>query len=365
MNSAEKLQPRVRMVTLGLTATVLAAGVWILPACSAQGGAQATGGASEVLATVGADKVTRGEIETAAKEGLDQAEMQKLQCESNYQRSVHQVMESTLQRVVRDRLVDDEAKARQISRDELLQQEVQSKLTEVTQEEVDKFYNENQAQIRQPKERVEAQVRQHLARLQAEAANNTFIESLEAKAKVNYVLGPYRVEVAATGPGKGKENAPITIVEFSDFQCPYCSRVVPTMKQVEEKYGDKVRVVFRHFPLNFHQQAQKAAEASICAHDQGKFWEMHDLLFEEQQKLQIADLKDKAQRLGLDTAKFDECLDSGKHYEAVQKDLKEGVVAGVSGTPAMYINGQFLSGAQPFEAVAQIIDAELKRLNVN
>ncbi len=121
-------------------------------------------------------------------------------------------------------------------------------------------------------------------------------------------------------------------------------------------------MVFRQFPLrNIHPEAQKAAEASLCAEDQGKFWEMHDLMFEEQSKLGVADLKDKAQRLGLDTGEFEQCLDSGKYQEQVQEDVMAGVQAGVTGTPAVFINGRFLNGAQPYEALAEIIDEELAR----
>ena len=362
MNSMDRSQRVASKASLGLAAIALVGCALLLPACGAQGGADASeGSGSDVLATIGSEKVTRSEIAKEAEEGLYQAEMQKLQCESNYKRTVHQVMETTLQSFVRDRLVDQEAKARGVSREELIQAEVDGKLGEVTDEAVDNFYNENQAQIRQPKENVAPQIRQHLARQQRETAYGAFIEGLEAKEQVEYKLGPYRIEVSTEGASKGPKSAPVTLVEFSDFQCPYCSRVVPTLKQVEEKYGDQVRVVFRHFPLNFHKEAQKASEASLCADDQGKFWEMHDLLFEEQRSLQVADLKEKAERLELDTEKFNSCLDSNKYYEQVQEDIREGVRAGVSGTPAMFVNGRFLSGAQPFEALAAVIDEELER----
>ena len=167
--------------------------------------------------------------------------------------------------------------------------------------------------------------------------------------------------MAATGPSKGPANAPITIVEFSDFQCPFCSRVNPTLAQVREKYGDKVRIVFRQFPLSFHQQAQKAAEASLCAGDQGKFWELHDAMFADQQALGVDQLKTKAAGLGVNAEQFNQCLDSGKHAATVQADLKDGSAAGVSGTPAMFINGRFLSGAQPLNEITKVIDDELAR----
>ena len=163
-------------------------------------------------------------------------------------------------------------------------------------------------------------------------------------------------------PGKGSEDAPVTIVEFSDFECPFCSRVVPTLDRISERYGDQVRIVFRQFPLdNLHPNARKAAEASLCAEEQGKFWEMHDAMFANQRQLQVAQLKRQAGELGLDTNAFDECLDSGRHAAQVQADVDAGAGLGVTGTPAFLINGRFLSGAQPFEAFEKVIEDELRR----
>ena len=165
-------------------------------------------------------------------------------------------------------------------------------------------------------------------------------------------------------PMKGDVNAPVTIVEFSDFECPFCARFYSqTLKQLEEEYIDtgKVKLVFRDFPLGFHQNAQKASEAAECANEQGKFWEMHDAIFENQQSLSIASLKQWAGNLGIDTNKFNNCLDSGKYAEEVQNDFKEGSSYGVSGTPSFFINGIPMVGAQPFSAFKQIIDSELAK----
>jgi protein-disulfide isomerase len=205
-------------------------------------------------------------------------------------------------------------------------------------------------------------VRQFLVQQRNGEARTALLGELRDKYAVSSKLEPLRVEVAATGPAVGPEGAPVTIVEFSDFQCPYCARIVPTLKQVQEEYGDKVRLVFRQFPLeSIHPNAQKAAEASLCAGEQGKFWEMHDLMFEEQQQLAMEELKEKAVRLELDAEAFGECVDSSRFAEQVADDLREGSTAGVSGTPAMFINGRFLNGAQPFEAIAKVVDEELER----
>ncbi len=169
-----------------------------------------------------------------------------------------------------------------------------------------------------------------------------------------------RIEVSADDdPSIGSENASVTIVEFSDFQCPFCARAVPTVKQILKEYDGKVKIVYRDFPLGFHENAQKAAEASECADEQGKFWEYHDLLFENQGNLDAVSLKKYAKDLKLNTSEFDACLDSGKYAAEVQKDASDGQSYGVSGTPAFFINGRLVSGAQPFENFKKIIDEEL------
>jgi protein-disulfide isomerase len=154
----------------------------------------------------------------------------------------------------------------------------------------------------------------------------------------------------------------VTIVEFSDFECPYCGGLFPTLKQVEKNYPQQVRIVYRQFPLNnLHPHAQKAAEASLCANDQQKFWEFHDSMFSNQRELSVPDLKQRAADLKLDTAMFNQCLDSGRHAAAIQLDIDEGARNGVSGTPALFINGRLLSGNQPYGEIKEVIDDELQR----
>lgn len=156
----------------------------------------------------------------------------------------------------------------------------------------------------------------------------------------------------------GTKDAPIVLVEYSDFECPYCSNHAETIDQIKDVYGDKVTVIFRHFPLSFHANAQKAAESAECAGEQGKFWEMHDKLFEMNvnQNMSVANFKSAAAGLGLDTGKFDSCLDSGQMAQKVSKDMAGAQQAGVSGTPGTFINGQLVSGALPFEQFEQIFE---------
>lgn len=160
----------------------------------------------------------------------------------------------------------------------------------------------------------------------------------------------------------GDEDAPITIVEFSDYECPFCGRFYSqTLPQIKEEYINKgkVKLVYRDFPLNFHPQAQKAAEAAECAGEQDKYYEMHDLLFTQGVQGGVASFKQYASQIGLNTAKFNECLDSGAMVSEVRKDTADGAAAGVQGTPAFYINGVEVSGAQPFSVFQQVVDAQL------
>jgi protein-disulfide isomerase len=162
-------------------------------------------------------------------------------------------------------------------------------------------------------------------------------------------------------PAWGPEDAAVTVIEFSDFQCAFCARFyAETLPQLNENYGDRIRFVFRDFPLtSIHPFAVKAAEAAECADDQEAFWEYHDLLFENQSALDVDSLKGYAADAGLDTEAFDECLDSGKYTSEVANDLQDGVAAGVRGTPAFFVNGSLISGAQPYAVFQQVLDAAL------
>jgi protein-disulfide isomerase len=181
-----------------------------------------------------------------------------------------------------------------------------------------------------------------------------------AKAGGGPADGIERFRVPLEGPAKGPATAKVNIVEFSDFQCPFCSKVVPTLHQIEKEYPNEVRVFFRNNPLDFHPDAPLAAQAAAAADQQGKFWEMHDKLFANQQALKRPDLERYAQELGLDVAKFKQALDSGAANVRVQQDLAVGRQIGVQGTPNFYINGRNLVGAQPFEAFKKVIDEEIK-----
>ena len=315
-------------------------------------------GDDATLATLSGTPVTLLDLRERVGERLDQLDNQ-------YQQRRHELIEQTLKQVLDDRLLEEEAEARGLSVDELIAAEVEGK-SEVTDEEVTVWYEQNEERLQgRSLEEVYPSIEQLLLRSKQDELREELIRRLREERRVVVYLEPYRVQFDNESvPALGPATAPITLVEFSDFECPYCVRFFPTIGRLEETYGDQLRIVYRQFPLtSIHRSAFKAAEASLCAHDQGRFWEMHDLLFEQQDQLGVEALKAAAGTLELDQTEFDECLDSDRHAEQVRRDLSEGRVAGVSGTPALFVNGiRVPGGAVPYEVVAAVIDEELERI---
>jgi protein-disulfide isomerase len=192
--------------------------------------------------------------------------------------------------------------------------------------------------------------------------HDMFVSNLKRTFKVTTNLDPIRKDIVTAGyPYRGPANAAVTIVEFGDFECPFCGALYPTMKQVERTYADKVRLVYRQFPLtNMHPHAQKAAEASLCANEQRRFWDFYDSLFSDQTRLEVVDLKRRAQTMGLNTSAFNTCLDSGRQADPIQKDKDDARKAGVSGTPTLFINGRLVTG-RSYAEIREVIEDELKR----
>lgn len=354
-----------RTAILALVAALSSAGP-LLPFSAVQGETAANShkpeGGDKVVARMTGELVTEAELEKQVAEQLEQLEMQLLACQSKGDLKRYQILESALSKMMQDKILAAEAKEGQMSVRELVAAEVDGRIDEETTDaEVDAFYASNQSRIHRPKEQVALQIKQHLVSQRHDDAYAKLIDRLEKKYQVTVLLEAPRQEVAAIGPAKGPQAAPVTIVEFSDFQCPFCSQVLPTLERVREEYGDRVRLVYRQFPLSIHHDAEKAAEASLCADAQGKFWELHDKLFADQQRLSVDDLKAKATEIGLEADKFNRCLDSGQYAAEVKADLRAGTLAGVSGTPAFFVNGTFVGGAIGYEQLAKVIDEELER----
>jgi protein-disulfide isomerase len=232
----------------------------------------------------------------------------------------------------------------------------------VTDAQVRSFYESQKPPITQPFAQIEPPIRQFLEDRAVEQSSRKYFDSLRAKYKASVTMEPLREQVEESGPQRGPATAPVTIVEFSDFQCPYCGQFTPVLRQVLVAYPTKVRLVYRYLPLTtIHPDAQKAAEAAVCAGNQGKFWEMHDTLFAEQSLLGVDALKEKSKRLGLDSKEFDACLDGGLAKTVVAGDIEAGERLGIAATPASFVNGRFVNGAVTFEQLSALIDDELHK----
>jgi protein-disulfide isomerase len=311
---------------------------------------------ADVVATVGSTSISLAEVdERALQQPVTNFGSLKLG------QALYEARRMAVEDLVANKLMDQEAKSRGVDRSALVEKEITAKVAPVGDVDVANWYQANQGRVQgAPLDQVRAPIRAYLVQERMEDARQRYVDTLKAKTPVRVMLEPPRQQVsAANGPSKGATSAPILMIEFSDFQCPFCLRAHATVDQVLKTYGDKIRFVYRHYPLPNHPNAKPAAEASACAAEQGKFWPYHDRLFEQQSKLSDSDLKQHAADLGLDTAKFNACVDSHKFKALVEGDTRDGEEAGVNGTPAFFINGRMLSGAQPFESFKRIIDEEL------
>ena len=282
---------------LALVAAGVAVG-WLLPRVGEAVGEPVD---RDLVAVVGSAQVTMEDVERNAPKEFEQ-----------FARQEYELIDQYLERAIQIKVIELEAEARGMSPAELVQQEVDDQLAEPTEEEVSTFYEERRLQGQGSKEEMVPQIRSYLTQERRNEQYGAFLVSLRDRHPVERVLEPPRTEVAADGfPTKGGKDAPVTIVEFADFQCPFCFQIIRTLDQVEEAYGEKVRMVYRQLPLpELHPDAQKSAEASLCADEQDKFWEMHDAMFADQRALSVDDLKETARSLGLDARRFGICLDS-------------------------------------------------------
>jgi protein-disulfide isomerase len=334
---------------------------WIVPTALSIGLSIAFG-ILPVLAQV-AEPLAEVNGEVISAKELDEALGAKL---AQLQEQIHSLKRQGLEALIADRLLAQEAAKRGTSVTALLDAEVTAKVGLVTEQEVEAFYQANKARFRADDASVRDSIRAHLQQQKITAQRTRFIESLRSKSNVVVKLPApplMRVAVATEGaPIRGAANAPVTLVEFSDFHCPFCNRVQATLKQILERYPGKVRLVYRDFPLDqLHPQARQAAEAARCANDQGKFWEYHDVLYTNAPRGAADDLRRYAEQVGLEVAKFEQCVTRGTHRAAVQRDMEEGSRLGVTGTPAFFVNGRALQGAQPLEAFVRVIEEELSR----
>jgi len=332
---------------------------------------------NEVLVKINGKPVSYANLDSKSRMHLYTAEVE-----------YYQSRRQALEQIIADRLMEDESKKLGISMDELRKREIEGKIPEVTDAQVDEFYKTRKDQIESrlkemPKDKrpspaeIKKTIQQSLGQRANQERYAAYLEELKSKNKVEIALrepeAP-RVDVAFgdNNPTMGPKDAKVKIIEFSDFECPFCARALPVLKQIKETYGDKVSVTFRDFPLSFHRTAKTQAQAGACAHEQNKFWEFHDKIFSAQGKVQtgfntgkkaglIDTLSDIAKDSGLDRAKFKECLESGRFANEIEADTRAGADAGVSSTPSFFVNGRLMAEAQPFAEFKRVIDEELKR----
>jgi protein-disulfide isomerase len=308
-----------------------------------------TGGPNTVLATIGDHPVTQAEVDTKVAGRL------------------YDLRKEALDGIIDDYVVQQAAAKAGLKPQEYLEQQVRLSVPRVTDREAEEFYNKNKAQIDAQTggksfEQIKERIKSGLQRQHDQEAQEQLIKKLRTENHISMLLEAPHMKVASAGhPSTGTASAPVTIVEFSDFQCPFCRAAESTLKQLRQQYGDQINLVYMDFPLSFHSHAMDAARAARCAADQDRFWQFHDALFLDQTKLEADNLAKAAAKIGLDRDKFNGCLASNKHDSGIRKDIAEGNALGVTGTPTFFVNGRELVGAQPAPKFSEVIDEELAR----
>ena len=327
------------------------------------GAAASAQSTSKTFAIVNGEAITEDQVMKAAASDLTTLDAKKSASPGSYDRDKLVILHKALNALVEDKLIAAEAARDKVTKEQVILAEIDSNIATPSSDEIEEFFQANKAAISLPHDQALPQVKKYLIDQQRTYYRNALVFGLKKQFGVKILLDPVRTDVVTAGyPSRGPDNAVVTIVEFSDFECPFCGGLYPTLKTIEKNYADKVRLVYRQFPLtNMHPHAQKAAEAALCANDQKRFWDFHDSMFGDQQHLTVDDLKKRALDMKLNTAAFNSCLDSGMKGDAVKKDIDEGHAVGVSGTPAMFINGRFYSGNLPYADIREVIEDELGR----
>jgi protein-disulfide isomerase len=211
----------------------------------------------------------------------------------------------------------------------------------------------------QPYEAVRGKILEKIRQVRLDRAHAAYLKNLRAQTDVRIALAGPVVDVKLENANwTGSKDAPVLVVEFADYECPYCQRVAPDMKKLLEEFGPKIAFAYKDFPLPMHAHAEKAAEAARCAGKQGKFWQLHDELFRSKE-LDVDQLKAQARFVGLNGTDFDKCLDSGEQAGVVAQDRAEGLQLGLTGTPSFFVNGHYFSGALDYAALRQIVERQL------
>ncbi|MCA9656828.1 MAG: thioredoxin domain-containing protein, partial [Myxococcales bacterium] len=313
--------------------------------------------ADEVIAVVGGEPLKASEL----GDDLAQAERDALR---DYCTSVAQLRRQAVDRAVEAHVLKKAAAEAGQELEPWLRSKVEAASTEPNDDDALAYYDKHKSPSAPPFEMVKDQVKAAMVDERTGEILDKLVGELKSAAKVEVTLPDIRppaLDLASTtaNPSTGDLAGVVEVVEFSDFECPYCSRAADTLRGLKERYPEKVRFTFRHFPLSFHPNARPAAEHAQCAHEQGRFWQFHDLVFANQRELATDKLREYAAEAGLNANELSECLASGRAGDQVTADLAKGQEVGVGGTPSFYINGRAFAGNPTVEGLAAAIDAEL------
>lgn len=308
--------------------------------------AQDTVDNSRVIAEVGGQKLTFADLQLQQGTKLLQA---------RYQYYMNQ--RKALDQLIDDKLIELEAKNRHLSVDQLLNTVVYKDIKDPTEDQLQVYYEGMEST--DSYEAVRDKVLDHIRELRRDKARAAFVKELRSSARVQVLLEPPLADVNLKDAyAQGPQNPPVTLVEFADYECPYCQKITPELQKLEKEYAGRLAIVYKDFPLPMHHTAEKAAEAARCAGEQGKFWEYHDVLFYSRQ-LQVSELKEHARVLHLDADRFSKCLDDGSEADNVKKDLEEAHRLGLTGTPSFFANGHFFSGAADYQVLKEMVEMQL------
>jgi len=345
----------VRSATFALCVILTPVGTTVSIAATTPVGATTTDPTTrEVVATIDGETITSADLDRLATFKLIKVKSDE-----------YRIRKAVLDDLVTDRLLHLEAARRGVTVEQLLSDEVDHAVQAATAEELTLIYSATKDKFQALPENVaKEQIAANLRAQRIAKRKSEFVHQLRAKSSVTTLLEPPRVHITEEGASiMGHADAPVTIIEFSDFECPFCSRAAQSLKEVMSKYPDSVRIAFRHFPLSSHTDAEGAARAAVCAEEQGRFWQLHDLLFANAPKLTKPELHDYAVRAGLDAQRFETCFASESARAAVTRDVAAGTKYGVMSTPAIFINGRLVGGAIPTTNMLEIVDEELSRVS--
>jgi protein-disulfide isomerase len=302
---------------------------------------------SAVLAEVGGVKITQADLDREESARLLSARYQYYQAQSK-----------ALDDLIDQKLLEQKAKSENLTVDQLIDRDIKSQVKDPTEDQMRVYYEG--VETDQPYEAVRDKILAKIRELRMEKARAAYIKDLKLNTTVVVELAPPRadLEVAEAAKAASSGGPRVMLVEFADYECPYCQKVAADVKKLKDDFGDKIAFTYKDFPLPMHSRAEKAAEAARCASNQNKFWEFHDELFHSKE-LDVDQLKAQARALNLDTALFDKCLDSGEEARAVETDRKEGERLGINGTPSFFINGHYLSGALDYASLRKVVEQQL------